>query len=255
MSEDVPLALSLQNRLSHPCFPQPNHGELKVWRYMDLAKFIWLLKEKKLFLSRLDKLSDPYEGSLTTKTIAGINAFLNHHKAKTSWDELSQEYRRNRATTFVCCWHANEHESEAMWRLYGRNGNGIAIQSTYQELVHAIAGEDDVYLGYVKYIDYEKEWFADANIFHPIMHKRIAFSHEREVRLVTMRIGYQTLSEPEIPESIFIPWDLDKQIKGIYVDPYAPKYFYDAVATIIQAMVPSLASKVAWSPMKVAPVF
>ena len=254
MSKDVEIPLSLQNRLSHACFPQPEHRQVKVWRYMDLAKFIWLLREKKLFLSRLDKLSDQYEGSLTIRTILGISTFLKNHRSKTGWDELSKMYRQNRGTTFVCCWHANEHESEAMWRLYGRTGNGIAIQSTYQDLVHAISSEDDVYLGCVKYIDYEQDWFPSANIFYPVMHKRLAFSHEREVRLVSLRSAYQSLPEHEIPESISIPWDLDR-IKGVYVDPYAPKYFFEAVTTVIQSMAPSLCSRVTWSSINAAPVF
>ncbi len=35
--------------------------ETKIWRYMDLAKFLWILETKSLFFARTDKLGDPYE--------------------------------------------------------------------------------------------------------------------------------------------------------------------------------------------------
>jgi hypothetical protein len=88
LSEDIPDSLRLEKRLSHPSFLQPADRRVKVWRYMDLAKFIWLLKEKRLFMARLDRLSDPYEGSLTAKTIQGIDVFLRQHGSKQGWRKI-----------------------------------------------------------------------------------------------------------------------------------------------------------------------
>ena len=51
------------NKLEHPCFPQPEDDSVRIWRYLDLAKFIWLLEKQQLYLSRLDSLNDPFEGS------------------------------------------------------------------------------------------------------------------------------------------------------------------------------------------------
>lgn len=251
----IPESHRLKQRLIHPCFPQPNNIHMKVWRYMDIAKFVWLLKEKRLFMSRLDRLADPYEGSLTSKTIEGIDAFLRQHGSKDGWNELSQMYRQNQVTTYVCCWHANEQESEAMWRLYCGNGNGIAIQTTYETLIGAIEHEYEIYVGCVKYIDYEREWFPDANAFHPVMHKRLAFAHEREVRLVSSPSTFRASSAEAAPESVSIPWDLSSKIERVYVDPYAPEYFFDAVKTIVNAVEPSLCSRLEWSQMKAAPLF
>jgi hypothetical protein len=228
---------------------------MKVWRYMDIAKFVWLLKEKRLFMSRLDKLADPYEGSLTAKTIEGIDLFLRQHGSKDGWDDLSNRYRQNQATTYVCCWHANEQESEAMWRLYCGHGNGIAIQTTYEHLVSAIEKEYEVYIGCVKYIDYEQEWFPDANAFHPVMHKRLAFAHEREVRLVSSPSTFRAPSAEAPPESVAIHWDSSTKVERVYVDPYAPEYFFDAVQTIVDVVEPSLGSRLVWSQMKAAPLF
>lgn len=229
MSEKIPESSKLDQRLNHPCFLQPANTDMKVWRYMNLAKFIWLLREKRLLMSRLDRLEDPYEGSLTAKTIEGINTFLRHHGSNIGWNVMSEMYRQNQATTFVCCWHANEQESEAMWRLYCGHGHGIAIQTTYGNLVNSIEKEYDVYIGRVKYIDYEREWFPDANAFHPVMHKRLAFAHEQEIRMVSSPSRIRTLSQEEIPGSISIYWNTTEKIECVYVDPYAPEYFFDAV--------------------------
>lgn len=36
----------------------------KLWRYMDLAKFLSLLDESSLYFTRIDHFNDPYEGAL-----------------------------------------------------------------------------------------------------------------------------------------------------------------------------------------------
>jgi hypothetical protein len=35
-----------------------------LWRYMDLAKFISLLKDKTLYMTRADMFEDPFEGAV-----------------------------------------------------------------------------------------------------------------------------------------------------------------------------------------------
>src|SRR5687768_14667395 len=35
----------------------------KLWRYMDLAKFLHLLEDRTLFFARADRLGDPFEGA------------------------------------------------------------------------------------------------------------------------------------------------------------------------------------------------
>ncbi len=255
MAENIPDSHRLENRLSHPCFPQPTNAQLRVWRYMDLAKFVWLLKEKRLFMSRLDQLADRYEGSLTAKTIEGIDEFLRQHGSTDGWAQMSELYRANQTTTFVCCWHANEQESEAMWRLYCGAAHGVAIQTTYQHLIGAIEREHEIYLGCVTYIDYEREWFPDANAFRPVMHKRLSFEHEREVRLVASPSKFRASHPEPAPHALYIPWDSDARVERVLVDPYAPAYFFDAVEAVVSALAPYLKTRLVWSQMKAAPVF
>ena len=205
-------------------------------------------------MSRLDKLADPYEGTLTAKTIEEIHQFFRRVRSKDGWAQMSKLYRQNQRTTFVCCWHANDQESEAMWRLYCGQANGIAIQTTYEHLVRAIENEIDVYVGFVKYIDYEREWFPDANAFHPVMHKRLSFEHEREIRLVSSPSAFRSSPPEQNPAAISIPWDSSALVERIYVDPYAPEFFYEVVQAVLDAFEPSLSSRLVWSHMKDAPL-
>jgi Protein of unknown function (DUF2971) len=250
MVEPISDSSSFEQRLNHPSFTQPENKQIKVWRYMDLGKLIWLLDEKQLFMPRLDKLTDPFEGSLTSKTIDGIKTYVEQNKTKTTSEEILDMYRQFRCSTYTCCWHANEQESEAMWRLYCGNEAGIAIQTTYNNLANLIKNEHDVYIGLVQYIDYENHVFPGANSFYPVMHKRLSFQHEHEVRLVSYRPLAQ--SEP-CPEGISVTIDLPTTIKQIYIHPSAPEYYFEVVKAILSKFEPSLESKIKWSRLRDSP--
>ena len=248
----LPESTPLSGRLLHPCFPQPEDEALKVWRYMDLAKLVSLIHSRSLHFARIDKLADPYEGTITPRTAAGINDFFKEIGSSKSYhEELSKMFQKSRQSTFVSCWHANEHESEAMWRLYGGSGEGIAIQTTYSKLIKSIELQHDVHIGLVRYIDYETDILPEVNGFCPPMHKRFSFSHEREVRLVWY-CGVPP--EPDqTPDHLSIPWDIETYAESVFVDPYAPSYYFEAVLAVLTSMAPTLAGGLEWSRMKANP--
>lgn len=174
-----------------------------IWRYIDLRKFELLLKDKSLFLCRADKFSDPYEGSLPKeeseyrirdqKRIAGLfNQTITEEEAKEG-AEILATYQKKLCRSFVVnCWHMNTTESDAMWQLYLKTNEGLAIQTTYQKLHDSLShNTEEIFLSKVRYINYEtgiwrhdteypiNEYFA----YTPIIHKRLAFTHERELRV------------------------------------------------------------------------
>lgn len=80
----------------------------------------------------------------------------------------------------VSCWHQNDVESEAMWKLYAKEEGSVAIVTTVQKLVSILPkGVGDVIP--VQYIDYENvnESLSPVNA---IFFKRKSFAHEREYR-------------------------------------------------------------------------
>ena len=69
--------------------------EVKVWRYMDLAKFISLIDRHQLFFSSVDLFGDPYEGTLP----------------KPDRRRFKKAQSMSGENVFVNSWHLNEYES------------------------------------------------------------------------------------------------------------------------------------------------
>lgn len=225
--------------------PLPNET---LWRYMDLAKFISLLEHKSLYFAAANTFEDRFEGA---KGIVErkekwdvfykkffIEAMLTCPvEPKEEWTpeklekeserllyEMNSSGEKDRQFTFINCWHLNEHESEAMWKLYSKDiTNAIAIRTTVKDLKESF-GNNYFPIGKVKYIDYEKEF---ASINGAFWYKRKSFEYEKEVRVITRRHNIKE-------HGLYIPVDLMKLIKGVYISPYAPEWFVDVVKTVLR---------------------
>jgi hypothetical protein len=60
----------------HPTFKKPKDLDVKVWRYMNLAKFLWMLQKSALYFSRSDLMGDPFEGHYSRVTALSEDAFV-----------------------------------------------------------------------------------------------------------------------------------------------------------------------------------
>jgi hypothetical protein len=157
--------------------------------------------------------------------------------------EYRGDAREHRQALFVSCWHANEHESAAMWDLYARSGAGIAIRSSVARLkaCFTAAADHPVWIGRVRYRDYATEaiWGASSGVA-PTMTKRRSFAHENEVRAVfyAARSGNRYRVSQElydfVEEGMDIPTDLDTLIECIVVAPQARGWFKDLVRGVIE---------------------
>jgi hypothetical protein len=246
---------SLEERLTHPCFIQPKDPNVKVWRYMNLAKLVSLLSGRELHFTRLDRFSDPYEGTFPKKTIEDMERWFKKENKSPYFGGMKAHFAKMRGTYFVSCWYASNHESEAMWRLYRGSSGGVAIQTTYAKLLEAIRSDYTTYAGMVTYIDYETHLLPWGNGFYPTMHKRIAFEHEREVRIVKWWSADSISGKHEPPEHLTLAWDSTDLCEHVFVDPNAPKYYYDSVQAVVGAFAPELTSAIRWSRLKDPPAF
>lgn len=228
----------------HPSFIPPNDANVKIWRYMDFTKFVALLDSKSLWFTRADRFKDPFEGSYPKMNIiARANIPRVSDKDEPIITRLlkdSSEVRRN-WTRYVAinCWHMSEHESAAMWSLYLKSNEGIAIQSTYQRLRDSFAqAEADVYIGKVTYISYDHEVIENADILSPFLHKRASYEHEKELRAITVRLpepGPRGLdfSQETIDTGILLPVNLPLLIQTVYVAPNAPSWLTDLIRSVV----------------------
>jgi hypothetical protein len=219
------------NRNYHSFFT-PEDSNVKVWRYMDFTKFVSMLQSRNLFLSRLDKLGDPYEGATSHANayawsqVADVGGGVKHMSEFMTWI---------RQWVYVNCWHMNSIESDAMWKLYAQTGEAVAIQSRYSKLVKAV--DDRAFLSAVKYIDYESEIMQEGSIYLPFFHKRLSFKHENEVRIAypDLPLLNNTFDMERKNEIAGLPFDvqLDEVIEKVFISPTAPPWFKELVIAVI----------------------
>jgi hypothetical protein len=144
-----------------PHFTSPSDPNVRIWRYMDFAKFVSLLDLSALHFTRLDKMEDEYEGAFSEASfdpeiaLEPIEEGTPREAQLPGMRRVSMDIARhvNRKGAFVNCWHINEFESAAMWKIYSRQG--LAIKSTFQRLCDSFTEPDrHVFAGTVKYADF-----------------------------------------------------------------------------------------------------
>jgi hypothetical protein len=218
---------------------------------MDFAKFISMLQQGGLYLSRADRFLDRFEGA------TGLA------ERQTSWDEYYLDYFRKLVVTppagypipeytaeqmeqeanrllksmkcialearrlLVSCWHGSETEAEALWRLYCPPGtSGVAIRSTVGKLWDACLLHDEAIVGRVHYVDFRRRVASIQK--ERIFQKRQSLSHEQEVRIVLP-------NERRSPiEGEILACDLQKLISEIVISPFIPSWFLDVISDVLR---------------------
>lgn len=229
-----------------------------MWRYIDFTKFFSLISTKTLFLSRADRLDDPFEGSYSKANIQ-LRSKVYKEIPKNSFDKMNEQMsnfaRWIRQWTFINCWHISDDESAAMWRLYTKSNEAVAIQTTYENLVKALP--EFVYVGLVEYIDYKKDWLPEGNSFYPFMHKRKSFAHENEVRVIHQK--YPTSKKGILfgvqndKDGISVDVNLTLLIDKVYVAPTASTWYRNLVEKVLKKYV--IDKKVELSNLDEKPVY
>ena len=223
----------------HPTFIQPKDENIKIWRYLDFTKLISLLDSRRLYFTRCDKFDDPFEGSWPKPNVEARKFVpedlpeegqVKYLEAMNRMGNINKNWPRYMA---VNCWHANEHESAAMWKLYLKSDEGIAIQSTYNRYKKSIIDDEKVFIGQVRYINYEKDGIDASNILGPFVHKRKSFEHEKEIRGLVSKwpISGESLdfTIETIDHGLQIKVYIETLIERIHVAPNAPRWFTSLV--------------------------
>jgi hypothetical protein len=223
----------------HPViFQKPISSSAKIWRYLDFTKFVSLLDKSALFFSRADKLGDPFEGSYPK---ANVELRPQIYKDKVPPDVIKHAPEFNRLLvkhTFINCWHLNRYESAAMWKLYLKSNEGIAVRSTFNLLKNCFEVEKrDIFIGKVQYVDYEKDLLSEVHSLLPFVHKRKSFAHEHELRALIQEFRYKRngeidWSKPPFDEGIYIKVNLERLIDKIYIAPTSPKWLLELVKSV-----------------------
>ena len=228
----------------HKVFTPPSSDAI-LWRYMDFTKFVSLLEKQALFFARADKLGDPFEGSLTKVNEAVLNEAVRSMSYKDQFSEkllrtitqVSTQATKNLTRwTLINCWHENAHESEAMWRLYARETDGIAIKTDFDSLKNSFTCREDIYIGSVNYVDYDSHFIPEGYTFYRFLHKRKSFEHEREIRAIVTEFpsndqGFD-FSRDICDIGKYYEIDLPVLIQEVVVAPFAPDWFLELVKLV-----------------------
>ncbi|WP_264553608.1 hypothetical protein [Flavobacterium sp. N2038] len=214
--------------LNNPNIKLPDDPNTIVWKYLDLSKFLDLLLSKKLFMSRSDKFEDQYEGTFSEPTYEEIK------KLAADNPEFLNYYKTHREKVAISSWHINEYESFAMWQIFTKNNEGLAIQSTIGRLQKAVRPENnfDQYIGEVNYIDYKKEYIPFNDLFFPFLFKRKSFQYEREVRI----LSDTSKSDIKLNDGLKINVDINQLIEKIYIHPKSENWYKKLVIELVERL-------------------
>lgn len=194
-------------------FETPGDDE-KIWRYMSFDKLELFIIEKLLYFCSIDTLKqdDPYEGSYYGSVFLDE---IGPPEAKRLADLMNQ----CGPPMAVNCWHLSEYESMAMWRIYTKDGKGIAIQSTVGCLKNALSCVDEIVrIGKIQYtddlIDHPTDWTFDK--FSCVTTKRKCYDFEKELRAFVWEAGDDKRTQDG---SVKLPVETEILIERIFLAP------------------------------------
>jgi len=243
-------------------------GTTKLWRYMSLDKLVDLLSTGELFFTPLAFLvaTDPFEGYLPEVAMEADSeiwrpvisdfelaiAQLEDHSRK----ELEEKLRSMKAApkryfqsihqcTAVSCWHKNDGESEAMWRLYADNGKAVAIETNVEALnesIRARQSEHRVHIYPVRYLDFFDKTLKPTDCVveghrAPLL-KRRSYQHENEVRAFIGRVPNTPQESADIefwrPTPVRLPLDTRVLVRCVHISPYSGEPFGSSVTKVCE---------------------
>jgi hypothetical protein len=156
-----------------------------VYRIMPIHRLLQSLESKTLTLVKPKKWDDPFENALLA------SAFETSDGEQTTFAAKDSVYGQ--------CWTLHR-ETDAMWRIYSHEKDGVRITSTPRKLFEALKSSDKKFWQvrcFVGRVTYESkddllESLGEINLMksdgsgvaESLLYKRREFSHEREVRLI-----------------------------------------------------------------------
>ena len=237
---------------NHPAFPVPKNLDTRIWRYMELYKFKWLIEEERLYMPLVEDLGDSLEGTISE----GQRTEWNNQKLSVEQSSLrafdhnidffEKFAYQNSQQSFVSCWHMNTESLPSMFvHFFHCSKDVVAICSTYEKLREAML--PFVYIGMVNYIDHKNEVFFSPrhNIFECIMTKdKMKCEWEKEIRCVASYAGLFGI-EDEDPQSLYKRKDSEKPfyaptinlknlIHSIHLPPSSDTKHYDDIVQILE---------------------
>lgn len=224
-----------------------------VTRYCSFSRYVNFL-ESGLFLSNAQNFEDPWEGHVFHQVTADP---ANH-------ENLAAFVLDRKRFLYVSCWHASDHESYAMWRIYGKE-DAVAIHTDGDKLkgllsdIHRQHQAKPLLLTPVEYcmptqgklpkvdknriysVSYEDDLSEQDALWRNamqqfLMYKPSAYQYEQEVRIIALDSEAPELMKlhPDFEEKKGLAVSLNPSefITGITVAPWANSAFVESVKAV-----------------------
>lgn len=209
--------------------PDLNQDQV-ISRYLDLPKFIDLLRTNELHLEPAVNFDDRLEGTLPEAIRQSMREYLEKEGSQQSVEEL--EFERKLITN-LSCWTIGLEDNMALWKIYGGSSQSVAISTTVDHLKTAAFNwcpEGRVLIKKVRYINHggalpDGVYSLDQHIFG---FKHIAYSYEREVRVILTR------PSGAMRKALRLPINFNDFALKIIVAPEAPEWFFELVKDIAE---------------------
>jgi len=224
----------------HEVFTPPENEYTTIWRFLDFTKFVSLLDKQSSYFCRADLIGDPFEGAYSYYTFANIRQWREVDQDLSAYEEaevvdMALNFPKYH---YLNCWHVNDVESAAMWKLYTKDTNQtIAIRSNYRKLCQSFHNARmPIFIGLVNYIDYDTEEIPTDNPLRPYVYKRKSFEHEKELRAVISNLPDNPWTDKSQFDDVglYIPTNLEYLIDKVFVAPASPQWFKELVHALMK---------------------
>ncbi len=211
--------LDLRNSMDEFIIDSDLEPSTQLYRYVSLETFFSFIESQQISLTNISLWDDRWEAILSRiptvngqGRIAAPSYSFHQFIYGQSWSRIQ--------------------ESDAMWRIYSPTRTGLQI-ATSVEKFKLVGGTRRWHLGSVTYFETIADLLEKGNApsdspFRHALLKRMAFSHEREVRFLTHG-DFLARFEPE-QSHIGLQVDLTAFIEGVTIDPRADDWYVDAIA-------------------------
>lgn len=198
--------------------------DTQIYRVMPAHRLFDIFESSQLTLVQPGKWDDPFENLILKGLINGV---LERFPA-------SKVFRND---IFGQCWTL-KRESDAMWRIYSQDKNGVRVRCTIRAILESIhrlnpdANLNSIFIGKVEYLAQKdlisKLMLVDdiygREVAKSLLYKRVEFNHESEVRLIcTSGVGVNCKLNVD-PHKIF---------DEIVFDPRMNKHIYKAYSDLL----------------------
>lgn len=200
----------------------------KLFRYLKLSQFVEFIEKRQAYFTNIKCWEDTWEAPTS----------------QLPSEKLNEEYEGNDQNLYLermigQCWSL-EGVSDALWRIYSTEKEGILIQTT-AERFRLIKGIKLAMLAPVVYYgDLRKAIYQLKNmkyydgIFGEGFLKRKAFEHEKEVRIIT--VNDEKFISKRHNSMVHVEFDLDPKsfIESIIIDPRSSDWYVETIKSYCQ---------------------